>query len=144
MFEAVGEKYWPAYFSKISDVLKPGGRAALQIITIRDELFEHYRHRADFVQRYVFPGGMLASVERLKQETANAGLIWRQADAFGHSYAETLAEWARRFAHKWDVIRALGFDERFKRMWLFYLGYCEAGFRTGRTDVVQVELAKPA
>lgn len=144
MFEAVGEKYWPAYFSKIADVLKPGGRAALQIITIRDELFEQYRRRADFIQRYVFPGGMLTSVERLRQETARAGLIWRQADAFGQSYAETLAEWARRFGDKWNEIRALGFDERFKRLWLFYLGYCEAGFRTGRTDVIQLELAKPA
>ena len=144
MFEAVGEKYWPAYFSKIADVLKPGGRAALQIITIKDELFEHYRSRSDFIQRYVFPGGMLASVERLQEETARAGLAWRKAEAFGQSYAETLAEWTRRFRGKWEDIRALGFDERFKRLWLFYLGYCEAGFRTGRTDVVQLELTKPA
>jgi cyclopropane-fatty-acyl-phospholipid synthase len=144
MFEAVGERYWPAYFSKIAHVLKPGGKAALQIITIRDELFEKYRRRADFIQRYVFPGGMLASVERLKQETAKAGLVWRQADAFGQSYAETLAQWTDRFRARWDEIRALGFDERFKRLWLFYLGYCEAGFRTGRTDVIQLELAKPA
>lgn len=144
MFEAVGEKYWPAYFSKIANVLKPGGRAALQIITIRDELFEGYRKRADFIQRYVFPGGMLASIDRLKEETARAGLIWRQADAFGPSYAETLAEWGRRFVGKWDEIRALGFDDRFKQLWRFYLSYCEAGFRTGRTDVVQLELARPA
>ncbi len=144
MFEAVGEKYWPAYFAKIADVLKPGGRAALQIITIRDELFQHYRSRADFIQRYVFPGGMLVSVERLKEETAKAGLAWRKAEAFGLSYAETLAEWARRFRGKWDDIRAMGFDERFKRLWLFYLGYCEAGFRTGRTNVMQLELTKPA
>jgi cyclopropane-fatty-acyl-phospholipid synthase len=144
MFEAVGEEYWPAYFKKIADVLKPGGRAGLQIITIEDRLFEKYRKRADFIQRYVFPGGMLVSVERLKQETAKAGLAWRKVEAFGQSYAETLAEWARRFQAKWNDIRALGFDERFKQLWLFYLGYCEAGFRTGRTDVVQLELAKPA
>lgn len=144
MFEAVGEKYWPAYFEKISEVLKPGGRAGLQIITIKDELFDGYRRRADFIQRYVFPGGMLASIARLKEETAKAGLAWSKAEAFGQSYAETLAEWARRFQAKWSDIRALGFDERFKRLWLFYLGYCEAGFRTGRTDVVQLELAKPA
>jgi cyclopropane-fatty-acyl-phospholipid synthase len=144
MFEAVGEKYWPAYFAKIADVLKPGGRAGLQIITIRDELFDAYRRRADFIQRYIFPGGMLASVERLKEESAKVGLVWRQAEAFGQSYAETLAEWARRFKAKWTDIRDLGFDERFKQLWLFYLGYCEAGFRTGRTDVVQLELAKPA
>jgi cyclopropane-fatty-acyl-phospholipid synthase len=144
MFEAVGEKYWPAYFAKIADVLKPGGRAALQIITIKDDLFEHYRSRSDFIQRHVFPGGMLASLERLKEETAKAGLAWRKSDAFGQSYAETLAEWGRRFRSQWEQIRALGFDERFKRLWLFYLGYCEAGFRTGRTDVVQLELTKPA
>ena len=144
MFEAVGEKYWPAYFAKIADVLKPGGRAALQIITIKDELFQHYSSRVDFLQRYIFPGGMLVSLERLKEETAKAGLAWRKAEAFGQSYAETLAEWARRFAGKWDDIRAMGFDERFKRLWLFYLGYCEAGFRSGRTNVVQLELTKPA
>ncbi len=144
MFEAVGEKYWPVYFRKIAEVLKPGGRAALQIITIKGELFEKYRKRADFIQRHVFPGGMLASVERLQQETAKAGLAWRQADAFGMSYAQTLAEWAGRFSSKWSDIRALGFDESFRRLWLFYLSYCEAGFRTGRTDVVQVELGKPA
>lgn len=144
MFEAVGEKYWPAYFGKIADVLKPGGKAGLQIITIKDELFDNYRKRADFIQRYVFPGGMLASIDRLKEETANVGLVWRQAVPFGQSYADTLAEWARRFKAKWGDIHALGFDERFKQLWLFYLSYCEAGFRTGRTDVVQLELAKPA
>lgn len=144
MYEAVGEKYWPTYFAKISEVLKPGGRAALQVITIKDDLFTSYRKRADFIQRYVFPGGMLASVERLKEETAKAGLAWRKAEAFGQSYAQTLSEWADRFAQKWDDISTLGFDERFKRLWLFYLGYCEAGFRTGRTDVVQLALAKPA
>ena len=116
----------------------------MQIITIRDELFDGYRLRTDFIQRYVFPGGMLASAERLREETAKAGLLWRKTEAFGQSYAETLAEWTRRFRGKWDEIRAMGFDERFKRLWLFYLGYCEAGFRSGRTDVVQIELAKPA
>jgi cyclopropane-fatty-acyl-phospholipid synthase len=144
MFEAVGEKYWPAFFGKIADVLKPGGKAGLQIITIKEELFEKYRKRADFIQRYVFPGGMLASIGRLKEETAKVGLVWSKAEAFGQSYAETLAEWARRFRAKWTDIRALGFDERFKQLWLFYLSYCEAGFRTGRTNVVQLELAKPA
>jgi cyclopropane-fatty-acyl-phospholipid synthase len=144
MFEAVGERHWATYFSKIADVLKPGGRAALQIITIKNDLFDSYRKRADFIQRYVFPGGMLASVERLKEETAKAGLAWRKAEAFGQSYAVTLAEWSRRFQAKWQDIRAMGFDERFKQLWLFYLSYCEAGFRTGRTDVVQLELAKPA
>ncbi|WP_395648241.1 class I SAM-dependent methyltransferase [Terricaulis sp.] len=143
MFEAVGEKYWGAYFGKIASVLKPGGRAALQVITIRESLFEKYRRRADFIQRYIFPGGMLPSMERLRDQVADAGLVWRKSEAFGGCYTDTLAEWARRFEARWDEIRALGFDERFKRLWLFYLGYCEAGFRTGRTDVVQVALAKP-
>jgi cyclopropane-fatty-acyl-phospholipid synthase len=142
MFEAVGEKYWPVYFRKIADVLKPGGKAALQIITIREDLFEDYRSRADFIQRYVFPGGMLASVARLQEEVARVGLAWKKAEAFGENYAETLAQWGRRFAANWDQISALGFDERFKQLWRFYLSYCEAGFRTGRTDVVQLQLVK--
>lgn len=143
MFEAVGEKYWPAYFGKVAEVLKPGGRAGLQIITIRDDLFDRYRSRVDFIQRYVFPGGMLPSLARLDEETARAGLRRDAVDAFGVSYAETLAEWGRRFRAAWQDIRVLGFDERFRRLWQFYLSYCEAGFRTGNTDVVQIALAKP-
>jgi cyclopropane-fatty-acyl-phospholipid synthase len=142
MFEAVGEEYWPTYFGKIHDVLAPGGRAGLQIITIRDELFAQYRKRADFIQKYVFPGGMLPSETRLKEETARAGLEWRDIVHFGQNYADTLAEWARRFESAWDDIRGLGFDERFRRLWRFYLGYCEAGFRTERTNVVQLSLTK--
>jgi cyclopropane-fatty-acyl-phospholipid synthase len=142
MFEAVGERHWPIYFAKVADVLKPGGRAALQIITIKDDLFPSYRKRADFIQRYIFPGGMLPSITRLKEETARAGLQWDRMQAFGMSYAETLAEWGARFVSRWDEIRTLGFDERFKRLWRFYLSYCEAGFRTARTDVVQVALEK--
>ncbi len=142
MFEAVGEAYWPAYFRKIRDVLTPGGRAGLQIITIRDELFEHYRARADFIQKYIFPGGMLPSETRLRQETARAGLELRGIVRFGQNYADTLAEWTRRFDAAWEEIKSLGFDERFRRLWRFYLGYCEAGFRTERTNVVQVSLVK--
>jgi cyclopropane-fatty-acyl-phospholipid synthase len=142
MFEAVGEEYWPTYFGKIRDVLAPGGRAGLQIITIRDELFAHYRRRADFIQKYVFPGGMLPSERRLKEETERAGLEWRDIVRFGQNYADTLAEWARRFEGAWEDIRGLGFDERFRRLWRFYLGYCEAGFRTERTNVVQLSLTK--
>jgi len=142
MFEAVGEEYWPLYFRKIRDVLSPGGRAGLQIITIRDELFAHYRQRADFIQKYVFPGGMLPSERRLKEETERAGLEWRDIVRFGQNYADTLAEWAARFEGAWDDIRGLGFDERFRRLWRFYLGYCEAGFRTERTNVVQLSLVK--
>jgi cyclopropane-fatty-acyl-phospholipid synthase len=142
MFEAVGEEYWPTYFRKVRDVLAPGGRAGLQIITIRDELFSQYRKRADFIQKYVFPGGMLPSETRLKEETALAGLEWRDIVRFGQNYADTLAEWARQFEAAWDEIKSLGFDERFRRLWRFYLGYCEAGFRTERTNVVQLSLTR--
>lgn len=142
MFEAVGERHWPAYFGKISDVLKPGGRAGLQIITIRDDLFEDYRKRADFIQRYIFPGGMLPSVERLEAEVRRANLAPEAPQAFGQSYARTLAEWGQRFQAAWGDIQQLGFDERFRRLWTFYLSYCEAGFRSGRTDVVQIGLRK--
>lgn len=142
MFEAVGEKYWPAYFGKIGEVLKPGGRAGLQIITIRDELFEGYRRRADFIQKHIFPGGMLPSEARLKDETDRAGLAWTEISRFPQHYADTLAEWRERFDTAWDEIRGLGFDERFRRLWRFYLSYCEAGFRTERTGVIQLQLAK--
>jgi cyclopropane-fatty-acyl-phospholipid synthase len=142
MFEAVGEEYWPTYFRKLHDVLSPGGRAGLQIITIRDELFGQYRKRADFIQKHVFPGGMLPSETRLMEETAKAGLEWRGIVRFGQHYADTCAEWARRFEAAWDEIKGLGFDERFRRLWRFYLGYCEAGFRTERTNVVQLSLTR--
>jgi cyclopropane-fatty-acyl-phospholipid synthase len=142
MFEAVGEEYWPTYFSKIRDVLTPGGRAGLQIITIRDELFARYRSHTDFIQRYVFPGGMLPSEARLRQETAAAGLAWNDVTRFGQNYADTLAEWAGRFEAAWDDIKGQGFDERFRRLWRFYLSYCEAGFRTERTNVIQLGLSR--
>jgi cyclopropane-fatty-acyl-phospholipid synthase len=142
MFEAVGERYWATYFDKVRQSLAPGGRAGLQIITIRDELFDHYRRRADFIQKYIFPGGMLPSEERLKAVTAGAGLTWAGVSRFGQNYADTLAEWGRRFEAAWDDIRRLGFDERFRKLWRFYLSYCEAGFRTERTDVVHLTLAK--
>jgi len=142
MFEAVGERYWPTYFEKVRESLKPGGRAGLQIITIRDELFEHYKRTPDFIQKYIFPGGMLPSEERLRAVTDRVGLAWGQIHRFGVSYADTLAEWGRRFEAAWDEIRRLGFDERFRKLWRFYLSYCEAGFRTQRTDVVQLSLCK--
>jgi cyclopropane-fatty-acyl-phospholipid synthase len=142
MFEAVGERWWPTYFGKIRESLAPGGRAGLQIITIRDELFDRYRRRADFIQKYIFPGGMLPSEARLKAETDRAGLSWAGVSRFGQHYADTLAEWASRFEGAWDDIRRLGFDERFRKLWRFYLSYCEAGFRTARTDVVQLSLSR--
>ena len=142
MIEAVGEEYWPVYFSKIADVLKPGGRAAIQAITIRDDLFESYRRRPDFIQNHIFPGGILPCLAQLRANTAKAGLVWLGAEGFSQSYARTLAEWARRFQDSWGNIQRQGFDERFRRLWLFYLAYCEAGFRTGRTDVIQLALKK--
>ena len=142
MFEAVGERYWPAYFGQIHDRLADGGRAGLQIITIKDEYFEEYRSRSDFIQKYVFPGGMLPSEERLKLVTDKAGLTWTRIERFGQDYAATLAEWHRRFDAAWAEVRPLGFDERFRRLWKFYLSYCEAGFRTERTNVVQLALSK--
>ena len=143
MFEAVGQEYWPAYFDKIHNVLTPGGRAGLQIITIQDALFAEYNRRTDFIQKYVFPGGMLPSEEKLKPVTARAGFEWTAIERFGVDYADTLKLWDERFQAAWgDISRMAGFDERFRRLWRFYLAYCEAGFRSRRTDVVQLALAK--
>ena len=144
MFEAVGQEYWPSFFAKVADVLKPGGKAGLQIITIRDDLFDTYSKRADFIQRYIFPGGVLPSVTKLEEQFDSAGLAYDGVEAFGQDYAETLNRWLHRFNDAWDQIKPLGFDTRFKRMWDFYLSYCEAGFRTGRIDVAQFALSKPA
>jgi len=140
MFEAVGEAWWPAYFAKVKESLKAGGRAGLQIITIDDGLFHRYRRGVDFIQRYVFPGGLLPSRQRLREETAQAGLAWQQDRGYGLHYAETLKQWRERFLGAWERIAAQGFDERFKRLWTYYLAYCEAGFRTGRIDVKQIAL----
>jgi cyclopropane-fatty-acyl-phospholipid synthase len=143
MFEAVGEEYWPAYFGKIRDVLEPGGRAGLQIITIDDAVFAGYRNRTDFIQKYIFPGGMLPSEAALEPVVAAAGLDWRGVDRFGQDYAETLRLWDERFQAAWEDIRRLGgFDDRFRRLWRFYLAYCEAGFRTARTNVIQLGLSR--
>ncbi len=144
MFEAVGQEYWPSYFSKIAEVLKPGGRAALQIITIDDKYFDGYRRRADFIQTYIFPGGMLPSPQRLKEETERVGMKFTTDQMFGKSYARTVDEWAKRFDLAWDRIKGGKFDEQFRRLWLYYLAYCSAGFRTGRIDVGQFVLTKPA
>ncbi|MDJ0922303.1 MAG: cyclopropane-fatty-acyl-phospholipid synthase family protein [Henriciella sp.] len=135
MFEAVGESYWPSYFDKVRTSLKPGAKAALQIITIKDELFPKYRKRADFIQRYIFPGGMLPSELALRQQILNAGLSLEDATYFGPDYAKTLRLWAKAFEDQWSTIQTMGFDERFRRMWQFYLSYCEAGFDNGRINV---------
>jgi len=143
MFEAVGESYWPSYFAKISDVLKPGAKAALQIITIDDDLFQSYRKRADFIQRYIFPGGMLPSEIALKTQLDMANLNYDGATYFGPDYARTLRTWGKKFNEAWGEIEPMGFDETFRRMWNFYLSYCEAGFDGGRINVGQFAISKP-
>jgi cyclopropane-fatty-acyl-phospholipid synthase len=142
MFEAVGEAYWPLYFAKLKNNLTEGGMAALQIITIAEERFDAYRQRPDFIQRYIFPGGMLPTVDRLKSLAADVGLEWRVDHGFGRHYAETLRQWGQRFAGAWPAIQALGYDERFRRMWQYYLGYCEGGFRAASVDVRQIVLQR--
>ena len=141
MFEAVGERWWPAYFKSIAKSLKPGGRAVVQSITIRDDLFADYRKGTDFIQQYVFPGGMLPSRAAFRAAAAKQGLVVHGEYAFGEDYARTLAEWRHAFEAKRPEIAALGFDENFRRLWRMYLCYCEAGFLAGNVDVVHFELA---
>lgn len=138
MFEAVGEKYWPAFFTKMKQCLHSGGTAGLQIITINEAAYPLYRKRPDFIQRYVFPGGMLPTPTLLKSLGTDHGLSHLRERIFAQDYARTLAEWRHRFWASWEKIVPLGFDERFKRLWEFYLHYCEAGFRAEYIDVRQV------
>ena len=140
MFEAVGERWWPTYFASLERLLKPGGRAVVQSITIRDDLFARYRRGTDFIQQHVFPGGMLPSPRAFAAEAGRAGLQLADSFAFGRDYARTLREWAVAVEQRWPDIAAQGFDERFHRLWRFYLAYCEAGFDSGCTDVMQFEL----
>ena len=141
MFEAVGERFWSSYFKTVAGALKPGGKAMIQSITIRDDLFASYRRGTDFIQQYVFPGGMLPSRQAFRAAAAKHGLRVQGEYAFGLDYARTLAEWRLAFEAKWPEIRMLGFDENFRRLWRMYLCYCEAGFLAGNVDVVQFELA---
>jgi cyclopropane-fatty-acyl-phospholipid synthase len=140
MFEAVGEAYWPSYFATLKRCLRPGGRACVQTIVIDDALFERYRVGTDFIQQYIFPGGMLPSPSAFRREAQRAGLAVVNELAFGPDYARTLATWRERFHARLDAVRALGFDERFVRIWDFYLAYCEAAFARRSTDVVQFTL----
>ena len=144
MFEAVGREYWPAYFDKVRNALKPGGAAGLQIITIADRFFDNYSRSTDFIQRYVFPGGALPSPSILKGLSDKAGLTVKSVVEFGEDYARTLNEWHQRFMSAWDDIKPLGFDDRFQKLWRFYLAYCEAGFRADTTNVRQATLIRPA
>ncbi|HEX8642695.1 MAG TPA: cyclopropane-fatty-acyl-phospholipid synthase family protein [Allosphingosinicella sp.] len=143
MAEAVGQDYWPAYLETVARLLKPGGRAALQLISIRESLFEDYAASADFIQTYIFPGGMLLSEDRFRRIASDAGLAWSERRGFGLHYAETLRRWRLRYeAAVAEGRLPPGFDEPFHRLWLYYLMYCEGGFRGGGIDVAQVTLVK--
>lgn len=142
MFEAVGEENWPVYFETVRERLKPGGSAMVQSITIHDDRFHSYRRNADFIQTYIFPGGMLPSVEAFNAGARKAGLEVGHMLAFGRDYDRTLVAWDHAFVANWPAIEKLGFDRRFNRLWRFYLHYCAVGFRTARIDVVQFRLDK--
>ena len=143
MIEAVGEENWPQYFRIMHDRLVPGGHAVIQAITIREDLVVPYRSRPDFIQRYIFPGGVLPSESEIANEARRAGLTYERIQTFGDSYARTLADWRQRFEHNWPAIEKLGFDERFRRMWRYYLIYCEVGFQNGMIDVGLYRFRKP-
>ena len=141
MFEAVGEKHWPEYFETIAHCLKAGGKACIQTIVIAEDLFDRYRRNTDFIQQYVFPGGMLPSRASFKASAAKAGLQIDDEFAFGGDYARTLCLWHDSFNQKLQEVRQLGFDEAFIRLWNFYLMYCAAGFTERNIDVVQFTLS---
>lgn len=144
MIEAVGEDYWPVYFKTIHDRLAAGGHAIVQAITICEKRYEDYRSSVDFIQRYIFPGGMLPTAKIIAEQATGAGMLASCVQTFGQSYARTLAIWRQRFIASWPAIAAQGFDERFRRMWEYYLAYCEAGFRNGTIDVGLFRLEKRA
>ena len=143
MLEAVGEAWWPTYFQQLHDRLVPGGRAVVQVITIAEERFPHYRIAPDFIQHYVFPGGMLPTRTILAQQADRAGLVLSHQEQFAPGYVATLAEWRRRFDAARDQITAQGFDAAFQRMWTYYLSYCEAAFATGQIDVGLYVMERP-
>lgn len=142
MLEAVGQEYWPTYFDSLARLLKPGGRACIQSIVIQDKLFDRYIRSTDFIQQYIFPGGCLPCPSALREQAQAAGLKVVDELAFGRDYAETCRRWRADFMARKDDVLALGFDERFIRIWEFYLAYCEAGFDAGDIDVVQYTLVR--
>lgn len=144
MFEAVGEKYWPVYFAAVRDRLKPGARATLQIITVPDHRFAAYRKTVDFIQKYIFPGGMLPSPSALRSQAQQAGLHVTGSAEFGESYSQTLRRWYDTFNQRWPEVARLGFDDRFRRMWNFYLTSCAGAFEGGNCDVTQITVTRPA
>jgi cyclopropane-fatty-acyl-phospholipid synthase len=143
MFEAVGEKYWPVYFERVRDSLKPGRHATLQVITVQDRRFEMYRKGVDFIQKHIFPGGMLPSPSVLRAEVERAGLAVKGSMEFGESYSQTLRRWHEVFNERWDDIARMGFDDRFRRMWNYYLTSCASTFQGGVCDVTQITVTKP-
>ncbi len=143
MIEAVGKEYWPTYFRILNDRLKPGGTAVLQAITIDDTRYDRYRRSTDFIQRYIFPGGMLPSRAAIESQAEKAGFTLERVEQFGPCYARTLWEWQNRFQAAWAEIAELGFDQRFRRLWRYYLCYCEAGFLEGVLAVGLYRLRKP-
>lgn len=143
MFEAVGEKYWPVYFDALRERLKPGRNATLQIITIADERWQLYRKGVDFIQKYIFPGGMLPAPSVLRAEVERAGLHVKGSIEFGESYSLTLRRWHETFTERWAEVKRLGFDDRFKRMWDFYLASCAGAFQGGNCDVTQITVTRP-
>ncbi len=143
MFEAVGEKYWPVYFETLRNRLKPGKNATLQIITVQHRRWEVYKRGVDFIQKYIFPGGMLPSPVVLRQQIEKAGLSVAHSIEFGESYSQTLRRWHDTFNAKWDQVAALGFDDRFRRMWNFYLTSCAGTFHSGNCDVTQITVTRP-
>jgi len=144
MFEAVGERYWPVYFDTLRNRLKPGRNATLQIITIDDQRWQFYRKGVDFIQKYIFPGGMLPAPSVLRAEVEKAGLRVKGSIEFGESYSITLRRWHESFADRWGEVRKLGFDDRFKRMWDFYLASCAGAFQGGNCDVTQITVTRPS
>jgi len=144
MFEAVGQRYWPTYFKTVRERLKPGANATLQIITVQESRWDAYRKSVDFIQKYIFPGGMLPSPNALRAEVEKAGLRVLRSVEFGDSYAQTLRRWHELFNDRWDEARALGFDDRFRRMWNFYLVSCVSAFQSGNCDVTQITITRPA
>jgi len=143
MFEAVGERYWPVYFRTVRERLKPGAQAVIQIIMVPDARFALYRKNVDFIQKYIFPGGMLGAPTPVRRVAEAAGLSFVATHDFGQSYSETLRRWNASFTQHWDQIAAMGYDDRFRRMWEFYLTSCAAAFAAGSCDVTQLVLRKP-
>jgi cyclopropane-fatty-acyl-phospholipid synthase len=142
MIESIDERQWPGYLRAVARALRPGGRFALQSITMAERHWPHHRRHEDFVMAYVFPGGRVPAVSVLRRLTAQAGFRWESEREIGSSYTLTLAEWNRRFTAAADQVEALGFDRRFRRMWTYYLSYCEAGFRTGWVGDRQIALVR--